>query len=100
MLKVPYAELLKTLRYKVDPYEWVDNSWGVKIIACEIWLQLEAEVAPGKRGLGNKTQLRINNAIEMAAAGKSKVEIAAELRVSPSAISKWLARKPELRGIL
>ena len=95
-----YENLLKTLRDKVDYHESSDQFWAGKIMACECWLKLEIEVAPGKRGGGRKTQLRINEAIKMAATGMNKIEIASALGVSPSAISKWLARKPELRGKL
>lgn len=98
VLNYGYAELLKILRNKIDPFEWVDHAWGVKLFACELWLQLEAEVAPGERGLGKKSQLRIEKAIKLAGTGMSKAQIALSLGVSPSTISKWLDRNPELRG--
>jgi len=98
VLSYGHADLLKILRDKIDPYEWVDHAWGEKIFACELWLQLEAEVAPGERGLGKKSQLRIEEAMKLASSGMSKVQIALTLGVSPSTISKWLYRNPELRG--
>lgn len=100
VLSYSYENLLKTLRDKVDYHESSEKSWGGKIMACECWLKLVSEVAPGKRRGGGKTQLRINEAMKMAATGMKKVEIASALGVSPSAISKWLSRKPELRGKL
>ena len=87
------------MRRKLDPYEWWDDAWGLKIRAAEIWMELELEVAPGKRGNSNKTSARILEAQRLAKAGFGKGEIAAKLAVTPSAISKWLKRKPELKSV-
>jgi hypothetical protein len=95
-INISYDKLVNILRQTLDPYELSYIGWSTKIFAAEIWFSAEAKVAPGKRKQGKKTSARISVAKKLAAAGYSKSEIAEKLGISPSTISKWIARKPEL----
>lgn len=99
-LKLEYAELMKRLRNHIDPHEWWDGVWPSKIIAAEQWLELEAEVARGSRGVGKKTESALERALDYARAGKSRREIATLLGVSASTLRQWVRRYPELKEAL
>ena len=97
LFKFSYDQLVEVLREKLDCNEWWDEVWKSKILSAELWLSLEAEVSPGTRGREALTKRRIEQAKILITQGKNKVEIAKELGITPSAISKWLKRKPELK---
>lgn len=91
-MTLDFEKSVNCLRKKLDRHEWSFNVWGLTIIRAELWLALENEVAPGQRGGGKKTQERIALALQLAAQGLTKSQIAAELGISPSAVSKWIVR--------
>ena len=95
VLEMPFAGMTEVLREKLDPEEWDNLAWGSKIVASELWLALEEEVAPGRKMCSRKTESRMLEAQQMFDQGMKSREIAAKLGISPSAISKWKARKPE-----
>lgn len=91
-LSADFETLTETLRERIDPYRWDPMLWGSAVVQAELWFSLEEELSPGKRGLGVVTQERIEMAVVLANRGYSKAQIANELGLSPSAISKWIAR--------
>lgn len=91
-LSADFETLTEILRERIDPYRWDPMLWGSAVVQAELWFSLEEELSPGKRGLGVVTQERIEMAVVLANRGYSKAQIANELCLSPSAISKWIAR--------
>lgn len=92
---MPYEKLIRHLRKYIDPNEWSDEHWGRRVSQAEIWLSLEDEVSPGKRGRGRKTTMLVQEAIRLAGEGVRKGEIAIRLGVSASTISAWMKRYQE-----
>jgi len=66
--------------------------WPLKIIAAEIWMELEEEVSPGKKQRSPLTHSRIQEALKLFQLGYTQKQIAEYLKVTPSALSKWKAR--------
>lgn len=93
-----YDSLISHLRKTLDPYELSNIGWPSKILAAEIWFTAEIKVSPGVRKNGRKTTARIAMAKKLFASGLTKSQIAAKLKISPSTISKWLVRKPEVKN--
>lgn len=98
-MKIEYDRLVNYLRQVLDPYELSYTGWQLKIFAAEIWFTAEIKVSPGVRKNGKKATARIAMAKKLAASGLTKSEIARKLGVSPSTISKWIVRKPELAKV-
>ena len=94
-----YEKVVGKLRELLDPYEWDSAMWANKILAAEQWFELEAEIARGVRGDSIKTTQRIELAKPMFKENLNKTEIAKKLGISPSAISKWLKRKPDFVNV-
>lgn len=91
-LGADFETLTETLRERLDPYRWDPMLWGWAVLQAELWFALEEELSPGKRGRGIATQERIEVAVALANRGYNNSQIARELCISPSAISKWIAR--------
>lgn len=87
-----FETLTEILREQLDPYRWDSMLWGWAVLQAEIWFSLEEELSPGKRGYGQATQERIARAEGLAQSGLNSRQIALELGISPSTISKWVAR--------
>lgn len=66
--------------------------WGWAVLQAEMWFALEEELSPGQRGHGLATQERITRAEALAKRGLNSRQIAHELGISSSTISKWIAR--------
>lgn len=98
-IKIEYDNLINHLRQVLDPYELSYKSWQLKIFAAEIWFAAERKVSPGVRKNGKKATARIAAAKKLSALGFTKSEIASKLKISPSTISKWIKRKPEISWI-
>ncbi len=98
-LDLPYDDLLSLLMARIDPYEWEYTVWPQKIYQAEIWLGLEEEALPGKRGKGIRTQELVKRAINMAKEGRKNHEIAVSLGVAQSTVSRWLKRYPEFNMV-
>lgn len=94
--KMSYSILIENLRNAIDPNNWSNDLWDFKVLQAELWLELEEKVSPSTRGKGKKTMVKVSRAIELAGQGVSKRQIATALAVSPSAVSKWIKRYPEL----
>lgn len=95
-INLEYDCLINHLRQTLDPYELSSRGWYLKIISAEIWFEVKKVVSPGVRKNGKKSTARIAEAKKLAAQGLTKSEIANRLNVSPSTISKWIKRKPEI----
>jgi len=95
-IELKYDNLISHLRHALDPYELSYTGWPSKILAAEIWFTAEIKVSPGVRKNGKKATARIAMAKKLLASGLTKSQIATKLKISPSTISKWLIRKPEL----
>lgn len=95
-VELKYDSLINYLRQALDPYELSYTGWPSKILAAEIWFTAEIKVSPGVRKNGKKATARIAMAKKLLASGLTKSQIATKLKISPSTISKWLIRKPEL----
>lgn len=87
-----FETLTEILREQLDPYRWDPMLWGWAVFQAEIWFALEEELSPGKRGHGLAAQERIRRAEGLAQSGLNKRQIAQELGISPSTISKWIVR--------
>lgn len=92
VLEADFETLTETLREQIDPYRWDPMLWGLAVLQAELWFSLEDELSPGKRGHGVLTTDRIAQAEILVKNGLTYSQIAYELGVSPSAISKWIAR--------
>jgi len=97
-VELKYDSLITHLRKTLDSYELSSLGWPSKILAAEIWFTAEIKVSPGVRKNGRKATARIAMAKKLFASGLTKSQIAAKLKISPSAISKWLVRKPEIKN--
>lgn len=91
-LDTDFETLTEILREQLDPYRWDPMLWGCAVLQAEMWFALEEELSPGKRGYGLATQERIVRAEALAKSGLNSRQIAHELGISPSTISKWIAR--------
>lgn len=91
-LDADFETLTEILREQLDPYRWDPMLWGWAVLQAEMWFRLEEELSPGKRGHGLTTQERIARAEALATSGLNNRQIAQELGISPSTISKWIAR--------
>lgn len=91
-LDADFETLTEILREQLDPYRWDPMLWGWAVLQAEMWFALEEELSPGKRGYGQVTQARIARAEALAKSGLNSRQIAQELSISPSTISKWIAR--------
>ena len=91
-LDTDFETLTEILREQLDPYRWDPMLWGWAVLQAEMWFALEEELSPGKRGCGLATQERIARAEALAKSGLNHRQIAHELGISPSTISKWIAR--------
>lgn len=98
-IDMEYDQLINHLRKVLDPYELLARGWVLKIFSAEIWLAAERKTSPGVRKNGKKASERIAEAKKLSALGFTKSEIAHILRISPSTISKWITRKPEISWI-
>jgi len=87
-----FETLTEILREQLDPYRWDPMLWGWAVLQAEMWFALEEELSPGKRGYGQATLERIARAKALAKSGLNSRQIARELGISPSTISKWIAR--------
>lgn len=96
LINMEYDPLINNLRKVLDPYELSGKAWLSKIFAAEIWFAAERKVSPGVRKNGKKTTARMAEAKKLAELGYTKSEIARKLKISPSTISKWIKRKPEI----
>ncbi|MBL0121595.1 MAG: helix-turn-helix domain-containing protein [Betaproteobacteria bacterium] len=92
----PYPELIAIFRKKIDQ-DTLEAPNASLIREAEIWLQLEEEVAPTRRGKGVKTIALVDQAVLIAREGYSKVEIARALGVAKSTVSSWLKRYSNFR---
>jgi hypothetical protein len=97
-INMDYELLINHLRKVLDPYELSGKGWVLKIFSAEIWFEMERKANPGVRKSGKKATARIAAAKKLAALGFKKSEIACKLKISPSTISKWISRKPEISG--
>lgn len=95
-INLEYDHLINHLRQTLDPYELSCRGWQLKIFSAEIWFAAERKVSPGVRKNGKKATARIAATKKLAALGLTKSEIARKLKISPSTISKWIVRKPEI----
>lgn len=91
-LDADFETLTEILREQLDLYRWDPMLWGWAVLQAEMWFALEEELSPGKRGYGLATQERIARAEALAKSGLNHRQIAHELGISPSTISKWIAR--------
>ncbi len=96
---MPYKTLIECLRNKIDPHNWSNDLWEVRVLQAERWLEFEEQASPGVRGKGRKTSAMVSRAIGLASSGHSKGQIAAVLGVTPSAISQWIRRYPAFRQV-
>lgn len=92
-LDADFETLTEILREQLDFYRWDPMLWGLAVLQAEMWLALEDELSPGKRGHGLAAQERITRAEALTKNGFNNRQIADELGMSPSTISKWVARK-------
>jgi hypothetical protein len=97
---MPHEMLVECLRKKIDPYNWSNDLWDVRVNQAERWLEFEEKVSPGIRGKGRITSAMVSSAIDLVTSGYSKGQIAAMLGVTPSAISQWVRRYPDFRSCL
>jgi hypothetical protein len=95
-INMEYDTLINNLRKALDPYELSCRGWPLKILSAETWFAAERKISPGVRKNGKKASERIAEAKKLAALGLTKSEIARKLKISPSTISKWIKRKPEI----
>lgn len=91
-LDADFETLTEILREQLDPYRRDPMLWGWAVLQAEMWLALEEELSPGKRGYGLATQERIARAEALAKGGLNSRQVAREMGISPSTISKWIAR--------
>ena len=92
VLKLDLETLAEILRQTLDTFHWDIMLWGLSIMQAERWFTLEAELSPRKRGRGIVAQERIVHAKALVQQGFSKSQKACKLGISPSTISKWIAR--------
>jgi len=84
--------LLALLSEKLDPLETLTSSWAWKLRRCELWNRAEISYLAGNWRRGHRDTSKVDSAIFWARNGSSKSEVARMIRISPSTISKWLAR--------
>ena len=84
--------LLALLSERLDPLETLTSSWAWKLRRCEIWNSAEKSYLAGNWRRGHRNSSKVDSAIFWARNGLSKSEVARMIRISPSTISKWLAR--------
>lgn len=92
VLDSDFETLTEILREQLDPYRWDPMLWGWAVLQAEMWFALEEELSTGKRGYGLAAQGRIVRAEVLAKNGLNGRQIAHQLGISPSTISKWIAR--------
>lgn len=100
--EMDYLQLISLLRTKLDPLEWAEDGWPLKITLAERWFALEDDIASvkPKRGASCKTLDLLPKAIEMARGFATVSDIARKLGVSPSKISRMRRRFSELDDLL
>lgn len=91
-LSADFETLTEILREQLDPYRWDPMHWGLVVLQAEAWFALEEELSPRKRGTGQTAEARIIQALALARNGFSNSQIANTLGISPSTVSKWIAR--------
>lgn len=91
-LDADFETLTEILREQLDPYRWDPMLWGWAVLQAEMWFALEEELSPGQRGHGLATKERIARAEALEKSGLNRRQVAQELGISPSTISKWIAR--------
>lgn len=98
---LPHGEkLYELLRARLDPMEMGVGSWVNKLRLADAWLQALDDALPAQRGAGALRQARFYDAVFMACRGATRAEIARELEVDRSTVTRWLTRndpKGELR---
>lgn len=101
---LPHGEkLYELLRARLDPAEMGVGSWVNKLRLADAWLQALDDALPAQRGAGALRQARFYDAVFMARRGATRAEIARELDVDPSTVTRWLTRNDpegELRSAL
>lgn len=100
---LPHGEgLYELLRDRLDPLEMGIGAWVSKLRLADAWIRALGEV-PAQRGPGALRQARFYDAVLMARRGGTRAEIARELEVDRSTVSRWLKRNDiagELRSAL
>lgn len=103
-LALPHGEgLYELLRIRLDPLEMGVGAWVNKLRVADAWLRTLDEALPAQRGAGALRQARFYDAVFMARRGATRAEIARELEVDRSTVTRWLERNDpagELRGAL
>lgn len=84
--------LYSRLQEMVDPYEVRPAAWLWKLRLLRLWSGYAAAVAARPRKTPFDAWLRLVKASFLEKDGLTKVEIARQLNLSPSAISNWLRR--------
>ena len=95
LYKMEYEQLAALLRRRVDPFEFDDFAWPVKVIQAEIWFELEERIQKRVRGPGRKTAMLVSKAIQLAKDGMTGGEIAKHFQVAPATVSRWKERYPD-----
>lgn len=100
VLEMKYRDLTECIRDGLNPYRFNETALQFHIYAFEVWLSLEAEVLSVKRGKGKAMATRIEEAIALAQAGNSQVDIAKCMGVAESTVSSWKKKYEALRFAL
>lgn len=97
VLEMKYPDLVECIKDELNPYRFRESALQFHIYAFEVWLTLEAEVLPVKRGTGKAMPKRIEEAIALAKSGNSQADVAKNMGVTESTISSWKNKYEALR---
>lgn len=98
LLTLPYRQQLAHLREQTDPNEWASAFWDRKLEVAQLWSVSEIAVAPGRTGPSEVNRRRLAKASALLASGLLKSQVAEQLGVTRSALSKLLGRHGPQQG--
>jgi hypothetical protein len=87
-----YFDLAEDVRRNIDPHRVSILGIERTVAEAQAWFEIEDKMPSGMRGKGEKTASLVEEACELAIAGRTKSQIAKELGVSKSRISNWIKR--------
>lgn len=95
------ARACAVLRRCIDPREWVVSYWFIRVVAAEKWLEVAADLSPGRVHMkpSKENRVRVEQARIWIGQGLAKKEVATRLGVSPSHLSQLLRRFPDDQGL-